>query len=125
MRNTLSPVFTSSKMKSMFALIQNCGEQLTNHLDSEMKRQVEENHQDGDTVTLEFKSFFRRFTNDVIATTAFGIQIDSLKDPKNEFYTMGEDVTSMSALRTIKFFLFMIVPYIMKVWSLRLLENPG
>lgn len=115
MRNTLSPVFTSSKMKSMFVLVNKCGEQMTNYLDSEMKRQVEENHPDGDTLTLEFKAFFRRFTNDVIATTAFGIQIDSLKDPKNDFYTMGENVTSMSVLRTIKFFLYILVPFVMKV----------
>lgn len=115
MRNTLSPVFTSSKMKTMFTLVNQCGEQLTSHLDSMIKNQIDENHLDGNVVTQDIKAFFRRFTNDVIASSAFGIQIDSLKDPKNEFYVMGEDATNTNLGRIIKMFLFMLVPRVMRV----------
>lgn len=115
MRHTLSPVFTGAKMRNMFILVNKCGEQVTNYLDSEMKRQVENNHPDRDTVTLEMKTFFRCFANDVIATTAFGIQIDSLKDPKNEFYIMGENLNNFLLLTVARFFLFLLIPSIMKV----------
>nr|CAD7395187.1 unnamed protein product [Timema cristinae] len=40
----------------------------------------------GGTLGLEMKDLFTRYANDVIATTAFGIQCDSLKDNSNQFY---------------------------------------
>lgn len=115
MRSTLTPAFTSSKMKTMFVLVKKCGEQLTNHLDSVIKQQVEEKHPDGDVLTLELRSFIRRFTNDVIATTAFGIEIDSLKEPDNQFYEMGNILSNFNFWVSIKFLLFLFVPSVMKV----------
>ncbi|PSN52373.1 Cytochrome P450 9e2 [Blattella germanica] len=43
---------------------------------------------ENEMMVLELKEFFTRYTNDVIATTAFGIGVDSLKQPKNEFFLM-------------------------------------
>ena len=40
------------------------------------------------TGAIEMKEFFGRFTMDVIATTAFGVQSDSFKDRDAEFVKM-------------------------------------
>lgn len=70
---------------------------------------------DGDLLVLELKEFYTRYTNDVIATTAFGLKVDSLKQPTNEFYMMGQDATSFGAL---KWLFFLSIPKVMKVSTL-------
>lgn len=61
---------------------------------------------------LNMKDFYTRFTNDVIASAAFGIHCDSLKDPDNEFYRMGKDVSS---IKIVIFFLYAIFPKLIEV----------
>lgn len=65
---------------------------------------------------VELKDAFSRFTNDVIATTAFGIECDSLRNKVNEFYLMGKDVTDFSGLRNLKFVAYSFFPRLMKVF---------
>jgi cytochrome P450 family 9 len=64
---------------------------------------------------IEWKDFYTRYTNDVIATAAFGISVDSLKQPTNEFYMMGQDLTNMGGYRVIKWTVYMAVPKLMQV----------
>lgn len=66
MRATLSPVFTGSKMRDMFELITDVSERVMEHLVNEAKS--------GD-LELDSKEMASRFTNDVIATTAFGLEV--------------------------------------------------
>jgi hypothetical protein len=61
------------------------------------------------------KDLFTRYTNDVIATSAFGIGCDSLNNPKNEFYEMGKTVTNFRGVRALIFFGYMMSPKLMKV----------
>jgi cytochrome P450 family 9 len=69
------------------------------------------------------KDLFKRYTNDVIATSAFGIGCDSLKNPKNEFYEMGKDVTNFAGVRALIFFGYMLSPKLMKVRILYVLSK--
>jgi cytochrome P450 family 9 len=70
---------------------------------------------EGNILAVEMKDLFTRFTNDVIATSAFGIQCDSLNNPKNEFYEMGRDVTDLGGVRSFIFMGYAISPKLMKV----------
>lgn len=88
LRPMLSPTFTSSKMKLMFTLIDACAQHFTEYFIKDGQRSAE----------VELKDAFSRFTNDVIATTAFGIECDSLQVKNNEFYLMGKDITNFSGL---------------------------
>ena len=64
------------------------------------------------------KNLFTRFTNDAIASAAFGIEVNSLKDPKNEFYLMGKDVTDLtSGFKFLRFIIFQISPKLFDVSS--------
>jgi cytochrome P450 family 9 len=69
------------------------------------------------------KDLFTRYTNDVIATAAFGIGCDSLNNPKNEFYQMGKDVTNFGGVRVLIFFGYMLSPKLMKVRILYVLSK--
>ncbi|KAJ8953891.1 hypothetical protein NQ318_019131 [Aromia moschata] len=89
-RMLLSPAFTSSKLKMMFVLIREYAENLMEHL---LKN-------DQNVYNVEAKYFFSRITNDLIATTSFGVAVDSFADPNNRFYLMGKKITNISSLRT-------------------------
>ena len=70
---------------------------------------------EGNILAVEMKDLFTRYTNDVIATTAFGIECDSLSNPKNEFYEMGKVVTDFGGVTALIFFGYAVSPKLMKV----------
>jgi len=76
-----------------------------------------------DILSLEVKDLFSKFTNDVIATAAFGIQCNSLQNPDNEFYGMGKEIIRFSILRLIISIGYTVIPNVMKVLSVCLI-NP-
>jgi cytochrome P450 family 9 len=75
-----------------------------------------------DILSLELKDLFRKFTNDVIATAAFGIQCNTLQIPDNEFYRMGKEFNKFSILRLIVFIGYRFIPKVMKVLSVCLIN---
>lgn len=117
MRSTLSPAFTSSKMKTMFMLLSECCQNFIHFLEQCYKQTPQKEckiEKEGDVLILELKDFYTRYTNDVIATAAFGIGVDSLKQPTNEFYMMGQDLTYMGGFRTIRWLAYASVPKLMQ-----------
>lgn len=88
MRAILSPAFTGSKMRAMFELI----EQYCTQMVPILKEQSAESGY----VDYEMKDFFSRVANDIIATCAFGLQVESLKSRDNEFYTMGKQMMNFN-----------------------------
>jgi cytochrome P450 family 9 len=107
MRATLSPAFTSSKMRNMYHLMSNCAENFANHFKG--KKQI----------TVEMKEVFSKFANDVIATTAFGITIDSMDNPDNEFFKMGSQFTNLGFFTTVKLFIMQLAPRLANVSGFR------
>lgn len=74
-RSLLSPTFTSGKLKEMFPIIAQYGDVLVRNL----RREAEK----GKPVTL--KDIFGAYSMDVITGTSFGVNIDSLNNPKDPF----------------------------------------
>nr|CAI5864505.1 unnamed protein product [Callosobruchus analis] len=106
MRAVLSPSFTSSKMRGMFLLMSECAEKWVKFFLNKNQEVVEVNLKDSLT----------RYTNDVIATCAFGIEVDSLNNPDNIFYTMGRRATDFNSLsRRLKFMGYFIFPWLYRV----------
>lgn len=67
MRATLSPVFTGSKMREMFELVVECAEKTVAFLVRPSS--------DRNLLEMDTKDLTSRFTTDVIASTAFGLQV--------------------------------------------------
>ncbi|KAH8406009.1 hypothetical protein KR215_002671 [Drosophila sulfurigaster] len=108
MRNTLTPAFTGSKLKAMFELINECSLEGVRYIENELRNA---NSLD---IELEMKDYFERFANDVIASAAFGIKVNSFVDKKNQFYKAGQSVVHFSGLAMIKIILYSIMPRVMK-----------
>jgi len=117
MRSTLSPAFTGSKMRHMFLLINQVAESAIKHI----KEQPGADTSKG--VEIEMKDFSTRFTNDVIASAAFGLEVDSRKQKDNEFYQMGKRVTNFTAWQNLKFFLFTNFKTIMEIIGMELFDR--
>nr|XP_012223674.1 PREDICTED: cytochrome P450 9e2-like [Linepithema humile] len=112
-RTLLSPAFTSSKMKAMFKLMSDCGANFADFLVS----------LPSDKSITEMKDCFTRYTNDVIATCAFGISVDSMRNHDNEFYVFGKEATTFGVLRTIKFYLIRSLPFTIKMFRIKLIDD--
>lgn len=68
------------------------------------------------TLELEMRDIFTRYGNDVIASIAFGLKVDSLRDKNNQFYLMGKEATDMTSLvTTLKFFCYGLFPKLFTV----------
>ncbi|XP_076996612.1 cytochrome P450 3A12-like isoform X2 [Tamandua tetradactyla] len=75
LRTLLSPTFTSGKLKEMFPIIGQYGDVLVKNLRKEAEK--------GKPVTL--KDVFGAYSMDVITSTSFGVNIDSLNNPQDPF----------------------------------------
>ncbi|XP_058837419.1 probable cytochrome P450 9f2 isoform X1 [Topomyia yanbarensis] len=105
MRATLSPAFTGSRMRQMFELVSKCAESTVEFFLSEAKA--------GQKLEYEMKDVFSRIGNDVIASVAFGIQVDSLRDQENEFYVKGKELLNFKTLKAmLKMVMFRLAPSI-------------
>lgn len=81
LRQNLTQVFTSGKLRYMFSNMLKVGEELA---ESCQKQEGE----------IEAKDLCARFTTDVIGSCAFGLECNSLRDPESKFRQMGKSVTT-------------------------------
>ncbi|XP_077285507.1 uncharacterized protein LOC143910784 [Arctopsyche grandis] len=111
MRATLSPAFTSSKMKTMITLVEEIAKEFANFYVEKANNEVDK------TVEIEAKESLTRYTNDVIATSAFGIKINSLRNEDHEFYKLGKVASDFSGWLMIKFALLAFFPRLTKLFN--------
>ena len=72
-RSSLTPVFTSGKLKTMVPLIHGVADNLDIHLESNLDKE------------LEAKALMANASLDVIISTGFGYDLDSFNTPENTF----------------------------------------
>lgn len=94
LRTILSPNFTSKKMRQMVPLVHTA--LLTLEKNCEIKSKSGEQ--------VDINALFGGYTMDVIASTSFGIEVDSQNDPNNPFVK-----NAMKTIRTDRFrFIFLL-----------------
>ncbi|XP_035685177.1 cytochrome P450 3A8-like [Branchiostoma floridae] len=113
-RGILSPAFTAGKVKLMVPLVNRCADFLMENLD---KLFVEE-------TTFDAKQVFSYLTLDVMASTAFGVEVNSQKDPQHAFVVNARKVDlsvvgGMKPSLIIAAVLSMVVPMdVLEKWGL-------
>ncbi|KAJ9594227.1 hypothetical protein L9F63_014387 [Diploptera punctata] len=113
MRVNLSPTFTSGKMKNMFSLMQECGQQFDKYLEETVAQNS----------TLDVKNATSKFTIDVICSCAFGIESNSLKNPNAEFTHQLKKTFEFDILRSLKATVAIFSPGLLKLLRMKLFEN--
>ena len=116
MRSTLSPAFTGSKIRQMFELVNDVGEEAMKGMKLEVDKGSGE---------FEFKALAMKFAVDIIASCAFGLEVDSFKHSENEFYTMAMKITgqTLNVKDILRSFGFMIAPKVMKFLGFTLMDK--
>ncbi|EFN89626.1 Probable cytochrome P450 6a14 [Harpegnathos saltator] len=87
LRVKLTPTFTSGKIKQMFMVLKECGEEFTKSLESKARTKD----------VIEIKDIFARYSTDIIMSTAFGIKANCLVEPNNEFRRWGKKTFEVNA----------------------------
>ncbi|KAM6157149.1 cytochrome P450 3A4-like [Erethizon dorsatum] len=87
-RTTMSPTFTSGKLKEMFPIIEQYGDVLVKNLQREAEK--------GKPVFM--KDILGAYSMDVITGTSFGVNIDSLNKPQNSFVEKAKKLVRLDFL---------------------------
>ncbi|XP_050485246.1 cytochrome P450 6k1-like isoform X3 [Bombus huntii] len=106
LRTKLTPIFTSGKLKKMFELMLVVADDLGKHLDSL--------HLEGEGKVIEFKDICANFTTDMIGSTAFGLKVDSLENPKAPFREYGRKIFDYDLYRNMEFLTIFFFPGLVK-----------
>ncbi|XP_003703411.2 cytochrome P450 9e2 [Megachile rotundata] len=113
MRKLLSPAFTSRKMKIMFHLIRECADNVSNFIATQSKEKK----------IFDVKDICGRYTTDVIATCSFGISIDSMRNPNNEFYVLAKKTLNFMTALSWKFMMAICCPKLSNLLGIRLFSE--
>lgn len=103
-RSILSPTFSTGKLKQMMSLITECSKEAV----SNMGKLADEKK------TFELKEFFGTFTMDGIASTMFGLQLESMKNPDAPFVKYAKKAFEFK-FTDIGLLIMMILPNLAKL----------
>ncbi|XP_071427227.1 cytochrome P450 3A29-like isoform X1 [Pithys albifrons albifrons] len=103
-RTVLSPTFTSGKLKEMFHIINHYGEKLVKNIEKKVAND--------EFVTV--KDIFGAYSMDVVASTSFSVNVDSMSNPNDPFVTNIKKFLQFSFLSPV--FLFLVLfPFVVPV----------
>lgn len=111
MRSTLSPAFTSSKIGLMVPLMVEVGDQMIQTLRTNI------NDSGVDHIDIDAKDLTTRYANDVIASCAFGLKVNSHMDKENEFYLNGIKATTFKFTQLLKLLGFFCFPKLLSKFN--------
>ncbi|XP_018401977.1 PREDICTED: cytochrome P450 6k1-like isoform X1 [Cyphomyrmex costatus] len=109
LRTKLTPNFTSRKLKQTFELMLKCSDNLDTYLESLSLEDKD--------VELEMKDLSSKFFMNIIATTAFGLNVDSLNNPDNEFRKYGKQIFEIGILHGYDFLMVLFIPSLVHFMS--------
>uniref|UniRef100_A0A4W4GZQ3 Cytochrome P450 3A n=1 Tax=Electrophorus electricus TaxID=8005 RepID=A0A4W4GZQ3_ELEEL len=103
-RSVLSPSFTSGRLKEMFRIMKTHSHSLVQHLAKTSKREE----------AADIKEFFGAYSMDVVTSTAFSVDIDSLNNPEDPFVTNIKKMLKFDLLNPL-FLAVALFPFIAPV----------
>lgn len=114
MRRKITPVFTSGKMKNMYSLISEAGDDMVKHMVKEVGKNPE----------VEMREVAARYTTDAITSTSFGINANCFKNDKAEFRDVSRRVFNWSIWeRSISTTCYFIAPNLVKLFKLKFIDE--
>ncbi|EZA62496.1 Cytochrome P450 6k1 [Ooceraea biroi] len=110
-RNKLSPFFTSGKLKNMFNLMLECGDNLEKYLESLGL--------EGDGKTIEVIELIGKFTTDIVGSTAYGLNCNSFKYPNTEFRKYARMIFTYTLKRAYELLSVFFLPHIVRMLNMQ------
>jgi len=113
-RALLSPAFTGSKMKVMFQLMSECAVNFSEYLRTTVSAEGR---------VMEIRDAVTRYANDVIATCGFGISVDSMKNPENDFFLHGKKITEFGLFAILKMIISKYLPLLSRLLDIKITDR--
>lgn len=106
-RTLLSPTFTSGKLKEMLPIINQYGDALVKNL----RYQAEKGK------PVDLKEVFGAYSMDVITSTSFGVNVDSLNNPHDPFVEKAKKLLNFDFFRPLLFSI-VLFPFLTPVYEM-------
>lgn len=112
-RTKLTPAFTSNRIKEMFDAIIECGNSLHNHINKFAES----------SETVEIRDVCSRYLANVIASVAFGIDVDCIKNPNDKFMHYGRKIFEPTLKNQIRLYMKFLNPTLVKLLRVRFADE--
>lgn len=113
LRVKLSPTFTSGKLKSMFPTLVDCGVTLQKYMDKVALS----------ADTVEVRDISARYMTNVIASVAFGADINCIDNPNTSFRKYGKKFFDISVKNGLRLLLTFVYPPLLKFFKIRVVDH--
>ncbi|CAH1117985.1 unnamed protein product [Phaedon cochleariae] len=110
-RNKLTPIFTSGKLRLMFHIMKKCSKEMQGYLD----------RFDGDI--LEIKEVSAKYMTDLVASCFFGFEANSFKEKDSEFRKVSRKIFDFNFYSVFSMFSYFFVPSFVSWFKLKLLDT--
>lgn len=109
LRAKLTPTFTSGKLKGMFSTLVDCGATLQNYLTKFADKKE----------MLDIREISASHTTNVIASVGFGIDVDTITNPGNDFRTYGKKIFKADFMNSLRRLMVIGAPKLMKWFRIK------
>lgn len=113
LRQKLSPSFTSGKIRAMFSTIVSCGDSLQKKIDVIAK----------ESQPFEVRELSAQYATNVIASVAFGIDINCIEDPETPFRKYGRKIFDANWKNGLRFMCMFLFPPFLKFFKIRSIDK--
>ena len=116
MRSTLTPTFTTGRIRRMMHIFQSSSDKFATVLKSEGSK---------NSGMVDVRKYVLQLTLDIIASTSFGVDTDIFEQGENSiFMKMGSKVsTTFTGANILKFFVAMYFPMVAKLLKFRMTDK--
>ncbi|XP_036346577.1 probable cytochrome P450 6d5 [Rhagoletis pomonella] len=84
LRVTMTPLFTSGKLKAMFGTVEDVGDKMVNYLNGQLP--------DEGAKEVELKKLMSTYAIDIIASVFFGLEVNSFVEPNNVMLNVSRKI---------------------------------
>ncbi|KAK4873821.1 hypothetical protein RN001_013181 [Aquatica leii] len=109
MRKHLNQAFTLNKLKRMFPVIDECGEELLSYL-----------RQHNKTAVIDLKETFSKLSCNILAKTMLGVTCNCFEEPLPKLYYMGNEINDFSGIKFVRMFAMSISRTLTKLLGISL-----
>jgi cytochrome P450 family 6 len=114
LRQKLTPLFSPTKLKGMFPIIDDCADILEKYID--------DNNNEGKH-SFDICDLLSRYTLTVISSIAFGVEHDSINEPHNIFSKYTLKLFNPTFVTNLRIYLAFFAPKISKFFGIRFAEK--
>lgn len=113
LRTKLTPTFTTGKLKAMFSTLASCDEPVQNYLQNKLKNDE----------LVDMRELAANITVNFITSIAFGVDADSINNPKSEFRECGRKIFESSFANGLRLGVMFIAPDLGKILPFKIADK--